>query len=100
MKRLNKILSRGVKGLVRFFSGSYIPPTVIMQKGDNEANQPKYSVKRVGIFMDDLAYTGRRGIYEITDEQTKKKYLGVSGIGVAEKGVHHTGRASIEFDER
>ena len=63
-------------------------PTITMQKESKELNQePQYSVKRVAVFADDLAMYNKRGIYEITDEQTRKRYLGVSGIGITEIGV-------------
>ena len=66
------------------------PTQVIEMKiGSSTAEKTSgYSVTRVGIFADDLAYRYRRGIYEIVDLSTGKKYIGVSGIGISETGSH------------
>jgi hypothetical protein len=66
-----------------------------MQISDNT----RFSVTRVGVFTDDLAYNNRRGIYVITDRKTGAEYLGVSGIGVSELGSHLVGKIHSE-DER
>ena len=58
-----------------------------------------YEVSRVGVFEDSLAFKGKRGIYEIKDLKTGKSYIGVSGIGISEKGVHSSGKSSA-LDER
>jgi len=81
-----------VGGLCAALAGCGPKPTMEM----NIANTPKpglesnsnYSVTRVGVFEDNLAYDGKRGIYEITDNRTGKKYIGVSGIGISELGSH------------
>jgi len=46
-----------------------------------------------------LAYKKLRGIYEIIDNKTGKKYLGVSGVGISEVGSHSSGKNSAR-DER
>ena len=48
-----------------------------------ESNQ-RFSIKRVSVFRDDLAYKGNRGIYVVVDTQTGKEYVGISGIGISE----------------
>jgi prepilin-type N-terminal cleavage/methylation domain-containing protein len=48
----------------------------------------RVTVERIGIITDDLAYASVRGIYLITDSETGKEYLGVSGIGISELGSH------------
>ncbi len=53
-----------------------------------EREGPGYKIERLGIFEDDLAYGGKRGIYEITDTETGEKYFGISGIGITELGSH------------
>jgi hypothetical protein len=45
-------------------------------------------VKRVGVFDDELAYGGKRGVYRITDKQTGKEFIGISGVGISELGSH------------
>jgi len=52
----------------------------------------KYEVKRVAVFEDDLAYGYKRGIYEIKDKETGKTYVGISGIGITERGSHMAGK--------
>jgi len=87
-------------------------PTIQMEKeawveSTNQTGQveryqkqsPKYDVKRVAVFDDDLAYNSKRGIYEITDKETGKTYIGVSGIGITERGSHNNGKM-ILMDER
>lgn len=56
-------------------------------------------VTRIGVVNDDLAYDGKRGVYEITDTRTGQTFIGVSGIGIAEVGSHMAGKSSIR-DER
>lgn len=48
----------------------------------------RFSVERVGVIEDDLAYSDRRGIYILTDQKTGKQYIGLSGIGISELGSH------------
>ena len=76
-------------------------PTMNMQKENTQLKktESRYTIKRVGVFEDDLAYENKRGIYEITDEQTKKEYLGVSGIGITELGSHTEDKSTVQ-DER
>ncbi len=105
MKTLSKILCVGLLGLAGLGITSAgcekkFIPTIPMQMESEEPNQvPPYSVRRVGVFEDNFAYQGKRGVYEITDEKTKKKYLGVSGIGITELERVPQGRGS-EIIER
>ena len=62
-------------------------------------SNPRFSVARVGIFVDDLAYNGRRGVYVVIDNKTGKEFVGVSGIGISEIGSHSTGKSTTR-DER
>jgi hypothetical protein len=59
----------------------------------------RVSVERVGVVADSLAYGGARGIYVIRDAQTGREFIGVSGVGVAETGVHQSGKTQVR-DER
>lgn len=61
--------------------------------------QGRFTVTRNMTFRDDLAYGDMRGVYIIVDERTGKEFIGVSGIGIAETGRHHSGKTSRE-DER
>jgi len=101
MKTLNKILSTIaiIAGLGLTGCDSVPQATIDMQLENKEFNQkPIYSVKRVGVFADNLAYMGKRGIYEITDEKNNKKYLGVSGIGIIERGVVQSEHFRMDFE--
>lgn len=63
----------------------------------------RFSVRLVQIVRDDLAYNDRRGVYVITDHDTGKTFIGVSGIGISEIGSHtiSTGKTTYtEYDER
>lgn len=64
-----------------------------------EYTTPRFIVDRKQIFDDALAYGGERAIYIITDSETGKEYIGVSGIGISEVGSHSSGKSSIA-DER
>lgn len=57
------------------------------------------SVTRIGVFADDLAYDGKRGIYLIRDERTGVEYIGLSGVGISERGSHARGKQQVQ-DER
>ena len=102
MKTLKNLLFIGIIGLAGLgLSGceGRTIQTITMQTETKKLNQePQYSVKRVEVFADDFAYGGKRGIYEITDEQTKKKYLGVSGIGIIELDEISQGRATLTIE--
>jgi hypothetical protein len=102
MKALRNILCTGMislAGLGLVGCEKAVGPTITMQTETKELNQePQYSVKRVGTFADNLAYGGKRGIYEITNERTKKKYLGVSGIGIIEPVILQGYRTVLEVE--
>jgi secreted trypsin-like serine protease len=59
----------------------------------------RFSVERIDVFRDKLAYDGQRGIYVITDTKTGKEFIGVSGIGISELGSHLAGKVT-STDER
>lgn len=58
----------------------------------------RFGVELVAVFKDALAYDGKRGIYIITDSDGKQ-FIGVSGIGIAERASHSSGKSSRQ-DER
>lgn len=66
----------------------YTNPSNIEVKPDD-----RFSVNRVQVVYDELAYNSKRGIYVITDKKTGKEFLGVSGIGVAELSGARAGAA-------
>jgi len=104
-KNRNTLRSYFALGALAFL-GCSPKPTIEMkiaepapiQKTDSE-QVVNYSVTRVAVFGDDLAYGHHRGIYEITDNKTGKKYFGVSGIGIYEVGSHPAGKSTVQ-DER
>jgi hypothetical protein len=59
----------------------------------------RFDVQRADVFRDDLAYADKRGIYILTDRETGKEYVGISGIGISELGSHKAGK-STRSDER
>jgi hypothetical protein len=79
-------------------------PTIAMQKAPPEApvftNDPRFTVVRVAVFEDEIAYGDRRGIYIITDTQTGREFVGVSGVGISETGSHNCGKGCTAQDER
>lgn len=77
--------------------GSCAPkPDTEMSTVTPEANS-RFAVERVGVIADDLAYSGRRGIYIFTDKETGKQYVGISGIGISDLGAHYqrAGKSTI-----
>lgn len=72
-------------------------PNVVAPVAEKESCHVE--VRRIGIVIDSLAYKGRRGIYVITDKNTKQTWIGVSGIGISELGKHNDGDDEIK-DER
>lgn len=88
------------------------PPSVPLQKmtaatrelsGDPQEiwvpSTGRFQVRRADVFRDDLAYGGKRAIYILIDLKTGREYVGVSGIGLSETGVHSSGKTSTS-DER
>lgn len=75
------------------------PDTPMQTTSPAEHNEPemkpavgaRFSVTRVGVFEDTLAYSNKRGIYVVVDNQTGKEYVGISGVGISELGHHGRG---------
>lgn len=59
----------------------------------------RFKVERVQVIRDPLAYNGDRGIYLLTDTHTGQEFVGVSGVGISELGMHLSGKVNIQ-DER
>lgn len=59
----------------------------------------RFKVERVSVFYDGLAYGDKRGIYIITDTETRQEFIGVSGIGISELASHQSGKVRMR-DER
>jgi hypothetical protein len=57
-----------------------------------------FNVERVGVFRDDLAYDGVRGVYVITQTSTGRQWVGVSGVGISELGAQSTGKVIVEYE--
>lgn len=74
--------------LLVLFVGCEPKPTQPITVISGEQSSPRYTVHRVGVISDDLAYNSRRGIYEIYDTKTGITYVGLSGVGIAELGSH------------
>ena len=76
------------------------PKSTIEMKDVCDAKECRFKVDMVAKFDDNLAYDGIRGIYVIVDKQTKKEYVGVSGIGISELGSHHVLTGKSEYTVR
>lgn len=50
-------------------------------------------------FYDESAYGSVRNVYVLKDRVNMKEYIGVSGIGISERGSHQVGKAYVS-DER
>ena len=50
-------------------------------------------------FYDESAYGNVRNVYVLKDRVNGKEYIGVSGIGISERGNHQQGKISVP-DER
>lgn len=50
-------------------------------------------------FYDESAYGNVRNVYILKDRVNGKEYIGVSGIGISERGNHQQGKTSVP-DER
>lgn len=91
-------------GLLAMLAGCGPDPTIQMQKAAPEVEavttNSRFTVERVAVFVDDIAYNDRRGIYVITDAKTGREFIGVSGIGISETGQHNCGKSCIAQDER
>lgn len=82
--------------------GSDSTPVIKVQSGATvRETQPdaRVEVEVVGTFADAYAYNGRRIVYVVRDKKTGKEFVGVSGVGIAETGVHISGKTTIT-DER
>ena len=73
------------------------PDTPMAKVAPQDAS--RFSIERVGVIRDDLAYNDRRGIYVIIDRKTGCEYVGVSGVGISELGSHQAGKTYVS-DER
>lgn len=72
----------------------------IEQSGDTEyPQQSRFDLEKVARFHDLSAYGCCRDIYLLTDKNTGKEYIGISGIGISELGSYGAGK-SHTADER
>jgi hypothetical protein len=76
-------------------------PMAVTKPGPTVTPEDTYriQVSRIGVIPDDIAYNNKRGIYVITDRQTGREYIGVSGVGITEVGSHRNGKSTVT-DER
>lgn len=77
------------------------PVIKVQPAGAVRETQPdaRVEVEVVGAFADAYAYNGRRTVYVVRDKKTGKEFVGVSGVGIAETGIHSSGKTAIT-DER
>lgn len=62
------------------------------------SNTSEFDLVKKQSFFDDDAYSQVRSVYVLKDKTTGKEYIGVSGIGISERGSH-TSKSTIQ-DER
>lgn len=58
-----------------------IPPAIVRVE-QTQLENARFHIVIVAEFYDPLAYGGKRRIYEITDNKTKRTYLSVTGMGL------------------
>lgn len=63
------------------------------------SNTSEFDLVKKQSFFDDDAYSQVRSVYILKDKQTGKEYIGISGIGISERGSHTSGKSTIQ-DER
>lgn len=63
------------------------------------SNTSEFDLVKKQSFFDDDAYSQVRSVYVLKDKTTGKEYIGVSGIGISERGSHTSGKSAIQ-DER
>jgi len=68
----------------------------VMETKDSDRVQ----VYRLSVIDDGLAYDSKRATYLIVDSETGKEFIGVSGIGIVETGLHGCGKGCWREDER
>lgn len=59
----------------------------------------RFRVMKVQMIRDPDAYKGLRSIYVIRDRVTNREYMGITGVGISDMGVHSIGKVN-EVDER
>lgn len=50
----------------------------------SSSQDARFTLDRITIFKDELAYRERRAVYELKDSKTGKTYIGLSGVGIVE----------------
>ncbi len=98
LQDLTKALLPGLTAL-SLLSGCSPKPDTPLDVQSPGLENPRFKVERVGVIRDELAYNNARGIYVIVDRETGKEYVGISGIGIAERGSHLVGKGRVS-DER
>lgn len=68
-----------------------VVPMTIAPLPVESTNYARFSVVRVGVFQDDLAYDRRRAVYLLQDTKTRREWIGISGVGLSELGEHGKG---------
>lgn len=79
-------------------------PNIELTQGNAEAlkdaHSSRFTIHREAKFDDAFAYGGKRAIYILTDTETGRQYVGVSGIGLGELGSHQVDDKNTVKDER
>lgn len=70
-----------------------------MQLDYNTPSDGRFELEKVQSFVDGDSYSRTRSIFILTDKQTGKEYVGVSGVGISEMGSHLSGKTTVS-DER
>lgn len=71
-----------------FLFGCDDSPQPVKIQSSVGAEGGRFTVLQVAKFDDSDAYNSSRTIFLITDKQTGNEYVGVSGVGISEVGVH------------
>jgi hypothetical protein len=77
-------------------------PEISLTEGSPEevaAAGSRFQIHKEATFRDELSYHRERAVYILTDTETGKQYVGISGVGISELGDHKQGKQTVE-DER
>jgi hypothetical protein len=64
------------------------PDAALIDSTVSTADTGRFQVKEMARFRDSDAYNNSRKIFLITDKDSGKEFIGVSGVGISEVGTH------------
>lgn len=101
-KILGAIIVAGLTTMIMIGCENQNPPSVgdgLNQQVTIQRAPLHFRLEKVQSFNDNNAYGKVRSVYILKDLETGKEYIGVSGIGISERGSHLSGKVQVS-DER